>query len=304
MQDVIPNMLNTLVSSLLHNASFFVILALFVVGLILKTPWFKGKFGEWVVARILNNRLDPANYRVIHNVMIPDQDGGTTQIDHVVVSPFGVFVIETKNMKGWIFGDAKSATWTQTIYRSKHKFQNPFRQNYKHIKCLAELTGLDERHLIHVVVFIGDCNMKTRENLPEALVTNGRELIDFIRRHQNSTLSPDELQAAMARLNGGRIGNTYANTQSHVAHVREIVEEKDGYRATSPANPVPASMPTPPQVETTPVNLEDMPPACPQCGAPMVLRTAARGSNAGNRFWGCSKYPQCRGIRSEQTTYD
>ena len=300
MQDAVSNMLNTLVSSLLHSSIFWLMLAILAVVSFLKTPWFKGKFGEWLVARMLTHRLDPAYYTVLNNVMLPDQAGGTTQIDHLVFSPFGVFVIETKNMKGWIFGDAKSVTWIQTIYRSKHKFQNPFRQNYKHIKCLAELTGLDERHLIHVVVFIGDCNMKTREKLPEALVTNGRELATFIRKHQSPVLSPDVLQAAMARLAGGRVANTYANARSHVAHIREIVEEKDGYRATSPTIPVSASTSTPPQDEAPSVSLADPPPTCPQCGAPMVLRTAAKGANAGNRFWGCPNYPRCRGIRSEQ----
>lgn len=300
MQNVISNILNPLVSSLLYNSTFWLMLAILAVFSFLKTPWFKGKFGEWLVARMLTHRLDPAYYTVLNNVMIPDQAGGTTQIDHLVFSPFGVFVIETKNMKGWIFGDAKNATWTQTIYRSKHKFQNPFRQNYKHIKCLAELTSLDERHLIHVVVFIGDCNMKTREKLPEALVTNGRELAIFIRKHQSPVLSPDVLQAAMARLAGGRVANTYTNARSHVAHVHEIVEEKDGYRATSPTIPVQASTSTPPQDQVPPVSLADPPPTCPQCGSPMVLRTAAKGANAGNRFWGCPNYPRCRGIRSQQ----
>jgi hypothetical protein len=37
-------------------------------------------------------------------------------------------------------------------------------------------------------------------------------------------------------------------------------------------------------------------PACPECGSPMVLRTARRGGNVGNQFWGCSNYPACRGI--------
>lgn len=37
-------------------------------------------------------------------------------------------------------------------------------------------------------------------------------------------------------------------------------------------------------------------PTCPKCGAPMVLRTATKGVNAGNQFWGCSKYPVCKGI--------
>ncbi len=229
MQDILSTMLTTLLSSLLSNPLIWLIVVFLPVVMVLKSPRFKGKFGESIVARSLRNRLDPEVYKVLNNVMIPDQAGGTTQIDHVVFSPFGVFVIETKNMKGWIFGNANSATWTQTIYRSKHKFQNPFRQNYKHIKCLAELTGLDERHLIHVIVFIGDCTMKTRENLPKALVTNGRELAAFIKRHQDAVLPVDVLQAAMTRLTGGRVANTYSNKRSHVAHVREIVGERDGY---------------------------------------------------------------------------
>lgn len=299
MHDIFSTMVKTMAVSLLGNPYTWLMLVILAVVWFLKTPWFKGKFGEWRVARMLTHRLDPAYYTVLNNVMIPDQSGGTTQIDHVVFSPFGVFVIETKNMKGWISGDAKGATWTQTIYRSKHKFQNPFRQNYKHIKCLAELTGLDEQHLIHIVVFIGDCNMKTRENLPDALVTNGRELAGFIKKHQSPVIPMDVLQAAIAHLAGGRIGNTYANTRSHVAYVREIVEEKDGYRAKSPAIPVSATAPTPPQVEELPVNPTDAPPACPKCGSPMVLRRATKGANAGNSFWGCSNYPACKGIRNE-----
>lgn len=39
-------------------------------------------------------------------------------------------------------------------------------------------------------------------------------------------------------------------------------------------------------------------PSCPKCGGSMVRRTAKSGSNAGNSFWGCSKYPACRGIRN------
>lgn len=34
--------------------------------------------------------------------------------------------------------------------------------------------------------------------------------------------------------------------------------------------------------------------SCPQCGAEMVLRTAQRGAYAGERFWGCSRFPVCR----------
>ena len=64
----------------------------------------------------------------VHNVILPGRDG-TTQIDHVVVSIYGLFVIETKNMDGWIFGSAEQRTWRQQFFKKKFKFQNPLRQN-------------------------------------------------------------------------------------------------------------------------------------------------------------------------------
>lgn len=276
MQDILPNMLNSLILSLLGNPIILLALVVLPVIGILTSPWFKGKKGEWQVARILSRRLDSATYQTINDVMIPDQEGGTTQIDHVVFSPFGVFVIETKNMKGWIFGNANSATWTQTIYRRKYKFQNPFRQNYKHIKCLAERTGLDERHLIHVIFFIGDCTLKTRENLPKALVTNGRELEAFVTSHQTPVISMDALQTAIARLSSGRIENTFTNRRAHVSHVEKRISDRSDSSD----------------------RLDETIPVCPTCGASMVMRKAGRGANTGNAFWGCSKYPKCRGIHN------
>ncbi|MGR5279715.1 nuclease-related domain-containing protein, partial [Vibrio rotiferianus] len=81
--------------------------------------------------------------------------------DHIVVSKYGIFVVETKNMKGWIFGSARQRQWTQKIYRHSSKFQNPLHQNYKHIKALETLLGCSEEHLHSVIVFIGDSTFKT-----------------------------------------------------------------------------------------------------------------------------------------------
>ena len=39
-------------------------------------------------------------------------------------------------------------------------------------------------------------------------------------------------------------------------------------------------------------------PACPVCQSQMVKRTAKRGENSGNAFWGCSRYPACKGTRA------
>jgi hypothetical protein len=122
-------------------------------------------------------KLDPKVYRRIHNVILPARNG-TTQIDHVVVSIYGLFVIETKNMDGWIFGTAQQETWTQQFFSKKFKFQNPLRQNYRHTRCLAEFLNLDHDLLHSVVFFIGDVELKT--SLPDNVLIKG--LSNYIRR--------------------------------------------------------------------------------------------------------------------------
>jgi restriction system protein len=101
-----------------------------------------------------------SEYHLIKNVTL-NTEYGTMQIDHIIVSIYGVFVIETKNMSGWIFGGAHQKTWTQKIYRRIYKFQNPLHQNYKHTKTLENMLGIDPNHIFSVVVFVGGSTFKT-----------------------------------------------------------------------------------------------------------------------------------------------
>jgi len=80
-------------------------------------PGVKGWIGETLMRLQFSLFLPKTSYRVINNVTIPDNQGGTTQIDHVIVSPYGIFVVETKHYKGWIFGDPQQPTWTQMIHK-------------------------------------------------------------------------------------------------------------------------------------------------------------------------------------------
>ncbi|OSR34291.1 hypothetical protein BV323_04233 [Pseudomonas syringae pv. actinidiae] len=79
---------------------------------LLKSPWAKGHIGELWVRLFAHCKLDKTVYRRLHNVTLNTADG-TTQIDHVFISPFGIFVLETKNMRGWIFGSEKQPQWTR-----------------------------------------------------------------------------------------------------------------------------------------------------------------------------------------------
>ncbi|WP_095022061.1 nuclease-related domain-containing protein [Bacillus thuringiensis] len=121
-------------------------------------PKWKGKAGEKLVKRILS-KLYPKSYFVLHNVTVYTEYGDTTQIDHIVIAETGVFVVETKNYEGWIYGNEKSARWTQGIFRKKSSFQNPFRQNYKHIKAI-EWVMEQQLPCISIAAFHPKCSLK------------------------------------------------------------------------------------------------------------------------------------------------
>lgn len=172
-------LLKSLLDTVLSNWHIFAaLLAVLVVTKICRSPLVKGWWGELQVTRFGLRRLDPAVYRVFDDLYLPRPDGkGTTQIDHVVVSPFGVFVIETKNYQGWIFGSARQAQWTQQIYRVKSRFQNPLHQNHLHVKALMSLLGLPAESFHSLVMFIGDTTFKTP--MPDNVINRG--LISWIR---------------------------------------------------------------------------------------------------------------------------
>jgi len=141
------------------DSLFWLIPAALLIGL-LKSPWAKGHIGELLVRLFAHWQLNKQTYRRLHNVTLNTPDG-TTQIDHVFLSPYGIFVLETKNLSGWIFGSEKQAQWTQKLYKRTFKFQNPLRQNYKHLKALEATLGVNPEHLHSVVTFVGGSTFKT-----------------------------------------------------------------------------------------------------------------------------------------------
>lgn len=172
----------------------------------------KGRCGEAVVSIGALKRLDSSVYTVINDLVLPRPDGkGTTQIDHVVVSPFGIFVIETKNYAGWIFGDSNSRYWTQVIYGKKSRFQNPLHQNALHVRALVQATGLPVSSFHNLVYFAGDATLKTP--LPPQVMTGG--LIAFIHGHQALLLSEDVVERV-----AHWCGEVKAERRRHAAPVR------------------------------------------------------------------------------------
>ncbi|MCG9703677.1 nuclease-related domain-containing protein [Photobacterium damselae] len=238
------------------------LLPLLLIVSVFKSRWLKGIFGEYLVNRLLS-KLPESDYTLIKDVTLPTSDG-TTQVDHIVVSKYGIFVVETKNMKGWIFGSARQKLWTQKIYRHSSKFQNPLHQNYKHIKALETLLGCSADYLHSVIVFIGDSTFKT-EMPPN--VTYARGSIRYIQQFNKVVFSDKDYARLTNSINQIKLKRGVITDLKHRNHVKEIVASKVSSNQ------------------------------CPRCGSEMVLRETKRGENIGKQFWGCSTFPKCRAVK-------
>jgi hypothetical protein len=191
------------------------LVVLFWILKILATPTSslsKGEIGERVVSQEAESLLDEDKYHLLNNVTLRTEDG-TTQIDHVIISIYGVFVVETKNMSGWIFGNPKHRTWTQVIYDDRYKFQNPLHQNYKHVKTLKTLLGLNGLQLHSVVVFVGGCDLKTE--MPEnVMYLEG--FIDYIESKQQPVLVESEVEEIIERIEAERLDPSLDTHREHI----------------------------------------------------------------------------------------
>lgn len=176
-----------------------------LLGALVAGFWMLGRFrrtvvenrGEATVRRALTQNFGGTAYHLLNNITLPFEDG-TTQVDHVLVSKYGIFVIESKHYSGWIFADAAWPTWTQVIYYYKQRFQNPLRQNYKHIKAIQKvLDFVPSEHIHSLVAFTGDAVFKTERPVG---VFDVAGLIQHIELFTTEVLTENRLQFCVGRL--------------------------------------------------------------------------------------------------------
>jgi hypothetical protein len=277
-----PNPFAILLSAAL---SYWWLLLVVLVANLLRLPAVKGWLGELWLHLILHLGLDRQRYRLYRNVTLPTEDG-STQIDHIVVSRFGVFVVETKNYGGWIFGKPRDKMWTQQIYRHKSSFQNPLRQNYKHVRTLAELVELGDDVLFSVIAFVGAAEFKTP--MPDN-VTGAAGCLAYIRARTEEVLSEEQVARIAGRIAAGRLAPTRATARAHVAHVRELHAQKQAHQPTPEPKPEPQLAP---QRDPAPTP-KPAAPACPRCGGKLDDYTFKTGAKAGLAFRGCVRFPAC-----------
>ena len=167
------------------------IIILFIISFLIKKKYLdKGKLGEKSVAKKLK-KLDKHKYKVINDVILKTSRG-TSQIDHLVVSNYGIFVIETKNYQGWIVGSENTANWQQIIYNKKNFFRNPIKQNYGHIKAIEENLKLNNKiKYISIIVFMNGCDLKVNTTTP---VLYEHDLLKQIYKYKKQLLLEEEVK--------------------------------------------------------------------------------------------------------------
>lgn len=216
----------------------------------------KGWAGEAMGAVAHWALLDKTIYTPLNNVTLQTTNG-TTQIDHVIVSRFGLFVVEAKNIDGWIFGDSKSSQWSVVKPGRKYRMQNPLHQNHRHVRAVVETLGVDEAAVHSMVMFWGECEFKTP--MPPNVLRSG--YVTYIKSFTQVFFTDQEVQALVNALRAGALPKSWAIHRSHVASLASRH----------------ASITT-----------------CPRCGSALTVRTAKTGANAGGQFYGCSSYPKCK----------
>ncbi len=118
-----------------------------------------GAYGEKLTVEMIKQSVT-GYYRLIQNLILPI-NGTATEIDIVLIHEKGIFVIESKNYSGWIFGDKNQKTWTQTLAGGKkNHFYNPIMQNRTHCNAICDLTKVPRPYVMSYIVFSERCTLK------------------------------------------------------------------------------------------------------------------------------------------------
>ncbi|WP_269915228.1 nuclease-related domain-containing protein [Acinetobacter sp. HY1485] len=180
----------------------------------------QGKQGEQIVQQHYCDHFCQKSTVLLNDCTFVIHDGHTTQIDHILVSPFGVFVIETKNYQGWIFGSERQKQWTVCLGSKKFQFQNPLHQNYLHLKTLVELfeSEVEEQHFHSVVVFVGKSEFKT--DMP-ANVCQGEHWVHHIKNFKKPILSAQQVQSIVKKLEANALKKGFETDCQHIENLKK-----------------------------------------------------------------------------------
>ena len=194
-------MFDKIIEMIKDNPKYFTIgFILLILGILIDIyyPKFRGFMGEfWLKLEL--KKLPKNKYKLLNDIMIEDEKG-THQIDHIVISKYGIFVIETKNYYGLILGNQYKEKWYQCLGKNKYAFHNPMYQNYGHVKALSNALNLNEEVFIPIVCFSNQVKLKVTSNKPVVQVdTINRNILKYT--EEIITCDLNELSSKIENMN-------------------------------------------------------------------------------------------------------
>lgn len=234
--------------------------------------------------------------KILRNIYIPKDNGETSEIDVLFITQKGLFVIESKNYSGWIFGDEKSTYWTVMLSnKTKNKFYNPVMQNRTHIKWLDQYLN-HTIPLFSIIAFSERCELKKVSMVSSDIHVIKRDrMYATIRSIWDSNADSlddkqvDEIYEQLKVL-------TNVDEAVKAAHIKSIQERYIIPKGSKSPEIFDNKAQGKNFSEEQPKETES--PKCPKCGANLILRTASKGANAGKNFYGCSNFPKCKYIQN------
>ena len=227
-----------------------------------------GEYGERLTERKLRLvGMFGREGKILKNIYVPKDDGTTSEIDLIYITQKGIFVLESKNYSGVIYGSSEYQYWLQILPDGVSKrFYNPVRQNQTHVKWLKH--ALNRKiPMFSFIVFSERCELRK---------------IEFDEKNVH-VMKRDDLYAEVSRV---------WDKKPDVLSKKEI---REIYNTLEPL--------THPKKSVKRAHIEAIEQRkrndgiCPYCGTELVLRTAKKGRNAGSQFYGCSAFPKCRYTR-------
>lgn len=219
------------------------LILLIIIAAVLSTPQGKGWLGEFRIRKVLG-KTNPGSKYIVNDLKLRISDDKTSQIDHIVINKRGVFVIETKNYSGRIYGRDDQREWVQVLNygKVKNKFYNPLKQNNSHVYHISNILG-NKYPVFSAVVFVKN-NIRYIDSKDVYTIRGLRNFINS----GNTKLSPDQMEDAY-----NKILSANDKTITRSEHIKNIHLLQDNI-----SNNI-----------------------CPRCGKKLVVRKGRNGSFMG-----------------------
>ncbi len=247
----------------------------------------KGRLGEFYIYKYLKSLAGYKRY--LFNLYIPKNNGETTELDVVLLHESGIYVFESKNYSGWIFGTESQQYWTQTLPvgrggSQKNQFYNPILQNKGHLKWIQIFLEDQTLPFYSYIVFSDRCTLKNITlTSAKHYVINRYNLLSAVQQNIAKTgiqLSPEKIDNLFEKL----YPFTQIEEAEKMAHITNIQQNTQRSFSQPISNTKVTS------------NIERI--ICLRCGEKLVVRIARKGEHQGKKFLGCSNYPKCRYIQN------